>query len=179
MASADTLTIIPMSPTYLETVQQAVFRTWLQTYPNAKLGITETHIREVIKPTLTADEIKKWKDFLQNLDTNHIYSYVALIDEMVVGVCRGLKDDNTATLKSLYIVPEYQRKGIGTALWQHFKAWANIPQYIVNVATYNEQAICFYEKLGFVPTGKTFSEERFTFSDGKSIPEMEMMLRVE
>lgn len=48
---------------------------------------------------------------------------------------------------------------------------------IVQVATYNEKAISFYKKLGFVDTGKRFTEERFVMPiSGSKIPEMEMVL---
>jgi ribosomal protein S18 acetylase RimI-like enzyme len=44
----------------------------------------------------------------------------------------------------------------------------------VEVATYNANAIRFYEGLGFVDTGKRMSDPKFTMKSGAIIPEMEM-----
>lgn len=50
---------------------------------------------------------------------------------------------------------------------------------IVHLAVYNLKAIEFYKKLGFVDTGKRFSEEAYKMPiSGVIVPEMEMILKL-
>jgi RimJ/RimL family protein N-acetyltransferase len=47
----------------------------------------------------------------------------------------------------------------------------------VEVVDFNEQAINFYRKLGFVPTGRTIRDERFRMKSGAIFTEIEMVLK--
>ena len=76
------------------------------------------------------------------------------------------------------MLPAYQGQGVGSALLADFILWAGEGSDVtVHVATYNAQAIAFYERKGFVDTGKRFAEERFRMKSGNLIPEMEMVLK--
>lgn len=78
-------------------------------------------------------------------------------------------------LQAIYVLPEYQHQGIGTMLWQALcKSFDVSMPTIVQVATYNKQAIVFYEKLGFTDTGKRWQDDKFRMKSGVVIPEMEM-----
>ena len=48
---------------------------------------------------------------------------------------------------------------------------------IVWVASYNEKAINFYEKLGFIKTDKDMSSEVYEIYPGKYIPQIEMVIK--
>lgn len=49
---------------------------------------------------------------------------------------------------------------------------------IVQVATYNAQAIDFYKKLGFIDYGKRFTEEKHRMPiSGRLILEMELIIK--
>jgi hypothetical protein len=48
----------------------------------------------------------------------------------------------------------------------------------VEVATYNSNAIAFYKKLGFIETGRRFTNEKTRMKSGSIIPEMEMVIKV-
>ncbi len=61
----------------------------------------------------------------------------------------GGRDD--FALRSLYALPEYQRKGIGTALWAQVIAWGrelHKSRMFVGVLTQNLPARRFYEQSG-------------------------------
>lgn len=80
---------------------------------------------------------------------------------------------------TIYLLPEYFGKGIGTKLWkQAQKVFDPNKDIYVEVVTYNKRAIEFYKKLGFVDTGKRLVDERFKMKSGSIFPEMEMMIRV-
>jgi ribosomal protein S18 acetylase RimI-like enzyme len=62
--------------------------------------------------------------------------------------------------------------------WRHGQDFlTDKKDIIVWVASYNEKAISFYEKLGFVKTDKDLSAQTYEISPGKYIPETEMVLK--
>ncbi|MBI2610790.1 GNAT family N-acetyltransferase [Candidatus Kaiserbacteria bacterium] len=81
-------------------------------------------------------------------------------------------------MDSNYVLPEYQNRGVGKFFWAAALKFLDLSKdTIVNVATFNENAIAFYAKLGFVDTGKCFTDERYRFRSDANIPQMEMILR--
>jgi ribosomal protein S18 acetylase RimI-like enzyme len=96
----------------------------------------------------------------------------------VVGVCLFVERETCNQLQSIYVLPEYQGKGIGALFWKKCLAFLDpAKETIVQVATYNKKAIDFYSRLGFIDTGKRFTEERHRMPISKAlIPEMEMVL---
>jgi ribosomal protein S18 acetylase RimI-like enzyme len=160
----------------VEEIYTLYHKTWLATYPNEALGITHEDICAYIPERISTDDKKRLEGRYNNISDN-IFILVAIVNEKIVGVCSGEKNDEKTHLRSLYILPEFQGKGIGFALWEQFKAWAGTEKLItVHVATYNTNAINFYASVGFVDTGKRFVEERFIFKSGAQMPEMEMVL---
>jgi ribosomal protein S18 acetylase RimI-like enzyme len=89
-----------------------------------------------------------------------------------------VRNNDNNQLRTIYVLPEYHRSGIGTMLWNAVKDFIDESKdTIVQVADYNQQAINFYEKLGFVDTGKRWKDERWKMRSGAYIPEMEMILK--
>ena len=62
-------------------------------------------------------------------------------------------------LHQLFILPEYQGRGIGSACMTCIVKEANLAQKLVmlQVLKINTRAIAFYQRLGFVVTGSDFS----------------------
>jgi len=159
--------------------QQVIYKTWLATYPNEELGITVLDIEERFKHMLSDFVIKKRTDDLLNLTEQQLF-LVAKDQDTVIGFCKVEKTEAHNELKAIYVLPEYQRQGVGTKFWlramEFFDKGKNI---IVQVATYNEKAIRFYKKLGFVDTGKRFTQENLKMPvSGVYIPEMELIIKV-
>ncbi len=162
--------------TDVDAVYAVYHHTWLATYPNEVLGITLNDIHAYI-PEKISDEQRSKQAAVYTHVPEDTFIMIALVNGNVVGVCNGKRSEESTHLKSLYILPEYQGKGIGSALWDQFKTWAGTENKItVHVATYNTNAINFYTSVGFVDTGKRFVEERFIFKSGAQMPEMEMAL---
>jgi GNAT superfamily N-acetyltransferase len=89
-----------------------------------------------------------------------------------------IRNEADTALRTIYVLPSFHRKGIGTKLWQEVKKFA-IPgkDITVNVAVYNQKAINFYKKIGFEDTGKRWSDEKWKMKSGATIPEMQLVIR--
>lgn len=156
-------------------VNELVYITWLDTYPNAKAGILKEDIEEKFKHRNDIDHKNKVLENFKNRKEN-IHSLVAKMDNKIVGYCRIITYNDYDQLQMIYILPAYQHMGIGSALWD--KAKADIiknSKVIVQVATYNTKAISFYKKLGFSDNGKRWTDPKLIMPiSSKGIPEMEM-----
>lgn len=130
------------------------------------------------KDRLSPETLEKRRTGFTNPPDGHLI-LIAKDDNKVIGVFRLIKREEVNQLQAIYILPEYQRQGIGHMFWQKALAFFDPSKdTIVQVATYNINAINFYKKLGFIDTGKRFTEERHRMLvSGVLIPETEMILR--
>ena len=161
----------------VEGIQTVFDETWLDTYPNEEAGITKEDILDKRKDSFDPERLQKRRDHFANPPKNQKF-VIAKDGDKVVGLCSLLREDEYNKLSTIYILPEYQGKGIGKRLWEAVAPFIDeSKKTIVQVATYNTKAITFYEKLGFVDTGKRFSDEKFRMKRGALIPEMELVLR--
>lgn len=85
-------------------------------------------------------------------------------------------EENINTTESLYVLPAFQSQGVGGSLIEKAFTWLGAGKDIhVDVVTYNEQAINFYQKHGFVKRGKRPLSDPADFPSGKSFPGTEMV----
>jgi ribosomal protein S18 acetylase RimI-like enzyme len=152
------------------------YKTWLETYPNEKVGITREDIEDRYKDALGGKKLEKRIKAIQEQSENERI-LVAKDSEKVVAFCYLTSDDKKNQLQAIYILPEYQGKGIGTKIWERAREFFNKEMDVyVEVADYNEKAISFYKKLGFVDTRRRWTDETFKMKSGAVMPEMEMKL---
>lgn len=170
------VTIRNAIPEDVRGIQEVFHETWLNTYPNKELGITVDDIEENFKNAYTEETLNTFADKIKNLPP-HVKFLVAVDQKKVIGLCRVSIKEEYNQLNAIYILPEYQGNGIGNKLWEECVKYLNKDKKtIVQVATYNSNAIKFYEKLGFKDNGKRFTEERHRMSISKVLmPEMEMV----
>ncbi len=167
--------IMVAKPEDAKGIQDVFYKTWLATYPNEKEGITVDDIEDRYKDRYSQERIKKRQESITNPEKDTTM-FVAKEGERVVGVCRVVIEKDQNRLGALYVLPEYQGRGIGTVLWKRAeKIFDKQKDILVNVATYNGNAISFYRKFGFVETGKRWRDEKFKMKSGATIPEMEMI----
>src|SRR3989338_316730 len=158
-------------------IQNVFYQTWLDTYPNEEVGITRDDVEDRFKDSFSAEILQQRTENLLNPPSGQKF-LVAKVGSEVVGVCRVQRGNNSHELQGLYVLPEYQGQGVGKLLWQEALEFLGTDKDIfVRAASYNKQAISFYEKLGFKSTGRQFSEERFKMKSGNIIPEIEMVLK--
>ena len=174
------ISVSQATPEDAEGIAHVVATTWLSTYPNEEHRITEEDIKERVKSRQSPEEIKKTRQRIIEGKPNQ-KTFVARQGENVIGFCGVIKEPEFNQLKAIYILPEYQGQGAGQKLWAQVMDFFsdNKNKIIVQVATYNQQAIDFYKKLGFKETGKNFSDERFRMKSGSIIPETELVIERE
>lgn len=161
-------------------IQNVFYKTWLETYPNKEIGITKEDVEEMFKDGFTDEKINAQKERIRNI-ANNSRMLVAVDNQTnkAIGLCRVYVRGDHNQLQAIYVIPEFQGKGIGKMLWDEVLKFFDVEKdIIVQVATYNTQAIKFYERLGFADTGKRFEEERHRMPISKKlIPEMEMIIK--
>lgn len=162
-------------PAHARAIWDILYRTWLATYPNAAAGIIAEDIVYRFETEMTEPAIADFARILaEPSDTEHRLS--AWQDDTMVGVCRVLTKPDHLKLQTLYVLPQYQRRGIGRALWDEALRLLGDPgKAIVHVATFNTGAIRFYESLGFIDTGRRWINQEIVFRNGAKFPEMEMI----
>jgi GNAT superfamily N-acetyltransferase len=162
----------------VEGMQDVFYKGWLSVYPNKEVGITEDDIEDRFKDRLAPERLEKRRERIKNMPPAE-KELVVVDGKKVVGVCRLIKHQDHNQLKAIYLLPEYQTRGIGQMIWTETQKFFDPTKNTrVEVATYNQKAIDFYSKLGFVDTGRRMSDENFKMKSGAMIPEMEMVLKV-
>ena len=93
----------------------------------------------------------KAPEMLKNAYCHSLKIYAAYWNEKLVGIIRAVGDGfSVVFVQDLLVDPEYQRRGIGTALLTHIlQEYRNV--YQLHLLTENtEKTIRFYQSLGFV-----------------------------
>ncbi|MBP7831755.1 MAG: GNAT family N-acetyltransferase [Candidatus Pacebacteria bacterium] len=151
-----------------------LYKTWLNTYPNAEHGITPEDVETEYAGYFTEEYIEKYQKRLAQTAEGKM-RLVAKIGDNVVGVLSMKESEENCKLSILYVLPEHQGKKIGYKLFTEALSRVNKNKDIIlSVAHYNQKAISFYKSLGFVETGKT---EEYTLKSGAKITEIEMVLK--
>ncbi len=169
--------IMKASPEDVLGILDVLYKTWLVTYPNKELGITVQDIESSYENAFLPENIEKRKEKITQNEINE-KRLVAKCGDQVVGMAMMVKSIDKNQLRSLYVLPEFQVKKIGFRLWSELKDFIDPNKdTTVELADYNQQAINFYKKLGFVDTGRRWIDEKYRFKSGSNIPQMEMIIK--
>ncbi|EIT86212.1 GCN5-related N-acetyltransferase [Fictibacillus macauensis ZFHKF-1] len=133
----------------LEHVQAVARRTWQATYE----GIIPAHIQERF---IT---VAYCKESLQQRLLRSSF-FVAEVEGNVVGFANYAagKEEGVLALVALYVLPEHQGTGIGTALLQVGMQLQNVHTMEVDVEQENTIGMTFYVAKGFTVT-ETFQDD--------------------
>jgi ribosomal protein S18 acetylase RimI-like enzyme len=179
MGEKKNVRIVSPKFTDIEGITNVFYKTWLDTYPNEKAGVTREDVNDLYKNAFKKKHlVKKW-EWIHTLD--HGIFLIAKSGRKVIGVICLLVAPDKNQLKALYVLPEYQRRGIGSMLWEKAKIFLDHSKntVIVQAAAYNKKAISFYKKLGFKDNKRRWKNEGFRMRSGAIIEEMEMEMRIE
>jgi RimJ/RimL family protein N-acetyltransferase len=155
---------------------------WLATYPNDALSITTEDIRNRVEGSngeLIEHKIEQWRRIIESSGKTHEV-FVARVDDEVVGfVSPRIVRNGERRIAAIYTSPESQGNGYGAALLLSALEWHGSESDIyLHAVAYNQQAIDFYERFGFVQTGQTV-EDRLSKTRGLSeLPLVEMILQL-
>lgn len=129
----------------IDETQKVLFKTWVVSYADF---IPMTDIQWYFNNYYSDINFARLHD---DPDT---WSFVAEVGAHVVGYARGKinRDQNRFYLESLYVLPEFQRKGIGTELLKMVETIAHQQHYSeiwLGVMAQNIPSLEWYKKLGF------------------------------
>ncbi|AUI86041.1 GNAT family N-acetyltransferase [Vibrio azureus] len=114
-----------------------------------------------------------WDKRLSNMP-DHVYSYVALLDNEIVGnlgfeVCTNPRRRHVGSL-GMGVKDNVQGKGVGSALLAKVTDladnWLNLTRLELTVYVDNERAISLYKKFGFQIEGESIA---FAFRQGEYV----------
>lgn len=160
------ITITKPLPEDAKEINDVVKASWYATYQNKNLNITKADIDAVYLEETAMTQVLF--DRLTNPRSNDLY-FVAKINNHVVGIIRMKEDKDIFELKTLYVLPKYFGKGIGTMLWSEVKKFIPPDKKItVEVASYTK-AKDFYKKIGFVQEGDEYTKEEAKMPVSKTL----------
>ncbi len=118
----------------------------------------ETKDAEIISAIEAKTFSMPWKvgDFLEMIEADYAYYYVAEVDGKPVGVCGVRNIVGEGQITNVVVEEGFRRKGIARKLMQHMLAEAEkegMKAYTLEVRVSNEPAIRLYESLGFKSQG--------------------------
>ena len=129
---------------------------WKETYVTPESGLTAEMVDEWLGHMLTNTDFRKntIAESLENPDAV-LYRVVRNSKGEIVGFIHGSKNETFNILEGLYLLNEVKGLGVGGKLMEAFLAWIqkNKPSQL-EVFSFNDHAIGFYEKYGFVKTDK-------------------------
>lgn len=163
----------------IEAIMKVIDLTWLKTYPvntthkGNNLIVTKEDI--LLKQSKMVFE-KRYQYMKESLHNPEHKNLVIKQDNVVVGMCRATLKHLDHRINALYVLPQMQHLGFGTALIISALECLGLSEDIyLNVASYNLKSIEFYKKFGFVLNREIEIEDRFRFESGSFIPESEMI----
>jgi ribosomal protein S18 acetylase RimI-like enzyme len=170
------LVVTDAMPANAKAIGDVTFDVWMATYPNAHEGITEDDIRAKFQFATPEDETTSIEERAKRISNERSRHYwVAKDGTKIVGYCVAQKGDQTNIFQALNILPDYQGGGLGRRFMEKALAWLDNDRPVsLRVLSYNRDAIGFYERFGFVQTGRTV-EVPNELPNGKVIPRVEMV----
>jgi ribosomal protein S18 acetylase RimI-like enzyme len=103
----------------------------------------------------------QWVGRLDRWNGKRGVGFIAVDDGSPCGIAGTILDDKDprhADLVSMWTAPSHRQSGVGRLLVNRVLDWAgarNVSTLLLMVTSNNEGAIRFYERLGFVRTGRT------------------------
>ncbi len=175
MLITDDYKIRKIEPDDVLDLHQIYFSAWLDTYPNKEFGITVDDIVYKYEQRLAPKKIAETREKIALTKEDEL-KLLLQYKGKTVALCNVVKEPGYNQLQVIYVLPEYQGLGLGGCIWSEAEKFLDpYKETIVHVVSYNDKAIGFYKKLGFVSTGKIIKDERFKMRNGAVFPELEMV----
>lgn len=158
-----------------EAIRDLVYRTWLATYVNDEQGVTREHIDADFSESRTDEGMRKRREALATPPKGWVRLCARAEDGTIVGTINVKQRTNENELSMIYVSPDAQRQGIGTRLWNDAQQYIDSTKpTVVRAVAYNEQAIRFYEHVGFQ---RTDEQDTHTFGTEQRVSVPGVVLR--
>lgn len=150
---------LPGSPKHAEGILAVQQEGWLTAYVNPDLGITADLINT--RFANREERLAKLRERATEITAGVVDKrlWVAVSGGEVIGYCSPLKlTETSGRLGALTVTPAFQGKGVAAHLIQLAIDWFGPMPMDLEVVAYNQRAIAFYKKFGFVETGSASLE---------------------
>ena len=129
-------------------------QSWLDTYPNDKMGVPYEWVKARTDGWFKPESMAKSREILQRaIDDPKQFYRVAELNGQIVGFIHGvIRDDGSGHLWGLYTDKFTHGSGLSGRLMQELDGFFSehgVTTVDLEVVSYNERAIRFYEKWGF------------------------------
>lgn len=139
-------------------IGEAHLQAWIETYPNEEYGVDESWIKQefgfLIKDGQNEqgndNGIPFRKNVIKNLDDNTLYEVVKDASGTVQGFLHAHRNDEEVSLNAIYLTDELKGTGVAHKFMEHVLEFAGNLPITLQVVSYNQRAIKFYEKYAFV-----------------------------
>ncbi len=131
-------------------------QSWKESYLNPELGLTEESIDDMVGYLATDLEYRK-NTIIEALahPDKVLYRVVKNNNNKIVGFLHCIKNEEFNEFGGIYLLDEAKGSGIGGRLMDEFLAWADKDKPSqLDVFSFNDRAIGYYAKYGFVKTDK-------------------------
>ncbi len=161
-------------PEDVEAIRKIIRNSWLELYPNETYGIIAEDISAIDWFNPESLERRR-KEIIENGETIHTFIFKNDKKE-IAGFCKVLKSEDYGEIDAMYVVPEFQGKGLGKKLLEKAFEWlgSDLDVKLV-VVKYNTNAIEFYKKMGFMETANKVDYKGTKPAGDKEIPRIEMI----
>lgn len=175
------ITIAPGKTGDAKQIYEVRDASWLSTYVNDALGITKEAIRirtEGPNGEFTPRKIAYLDKQLTNEDSATSITLVAKDNGKIIGYIAARYRDDRPMISMMYILDVYHNQGIGSKLMNEvLECWKDKPEIFLEVVDYNDNAIKFYKKFGFIDTGNPVEDDPDAPDYFVHIPQIEMVRR--
>lgn len=150
-------------------------QSWKETYVTPESGLTEEMVDEKLGHMLTNTDFRRntISEAIKNPD-KVFYRVIRSSNDQIVGFMHGSKHEEFNELDGIYLLNEVKGTGVSTKLMEEFLNWIDKSKPIrLEVFSFNDRALNFYKKYGFVKTDKPVQIWKDT------LPFIEMMRSVD
>ena len=165
-------------------VREVQYRSWLANTANEEpsRNVYNANTMRPASPcgqTLCKEDVSKLKNDDLSLRRNsppETETFVAKINQKVIGFCTVVRGSDQNSLAEICIIPAFQGKKIGRRLWDSARQFIDENKdTTVALQHSNTPAKKFYEGLGFAETGISWECENVENGSGTKV--IEMILR--
>jgi len=126
-------------------------KSWLDTYPNEEVGVERQWVADRVATWTTPEAIAKSREFVAPILASDAHFHrLAKAGDEVVGLAHASNENSHQHIEAIYIDKDYQGTGLAQEMMGQMLDWLDCSKDVtLEVVSYNDRAIRFYNKYGF------------------------------